>query len=71
MGVQKYVCRVKEPRRVERRHSTFHVGLSDQTWVESIEQYRKEVTELMRMSPNKLMYYQRGQRALELIKHAS
>ena len=71
MGVQKYVCRVKEPRRLERRHSTFHVGLSGPPWVESMEQYRKEVTELMRITPNKLRYYQRGQRALELIKHAS
>lgn len=27
MGVQKYVCRVQEPRRHERRHSSFYIGL--------------------------------------------
>lgn len=50
-SVQKYVyvCRVKEPGRVERRHSTFNVGLSGQTWVESIEKYREEAAELMRI----------------------
>ena len=48
IGVQKYVCRVKEPKRVERRHSSFHVGLYGQTWVESVEQYAQEVAELMR-----------------------
>lgn len=67
-GVQKYTCRVKEPGRAERRHSTFHVGLSGQTWVESVEKYRGEVAELMRLNSNKLRYYQQGQRAVKLIK---
>lgn len=71
IGVQKYVCRVKEPGRIERRHSTFHVGLSGQTWVESVEKYREEVAELMRISPNKRKYYQQGQRAVNLIQSAS
>jgi hypothetical protein len=70
-GIQKYVCRVKEPGRIERRHSTFHVGLSGQTWAESVEKYQEEVAELMRLSPNKLRYYQQGQRAFELIKSTS
>ncbi len=69
-GVQKYVGRVKETGRVSRRHSTFHVGSSGQNWVESQEKYREEVVELMRLSPNKLRYYQRGQRAVELIRYA-
>lgn len=70
-GVQKYTCRVKETSRVERRHSTFHVGLSGQTWVESVEKYRESVAELMRLSPNKRQYYQQGQRAVRLIKAIS
>lgn len=70
-GVQKYTCRVKELSRVERRHSTFHVGLSGQTWVESVEKYRESVAELMRLSPNKRHYYQQGQRAVRLIKAPS
>lgn len=71
MGLQKYVCRVKEPQRLERRHSTFHVGLSGKTWVESVEQYAEEVAKLMRLSPNKREYYQRGQMAVNLLRSAS
>ncbi len=32
-GVQKYVARVKEYPRLERRHSSFYVGLYGQSWV--------------------------------------
>lgn len=71
MGVQKYICRVKEPNRVERRHSTFYVGLSGQTWVESVEQHAEEVAELMRLNLNKRQDYQRGQRAAKLIQSTS
>ena len=71
MGVQKYICRVKEPRRSQRRHSTFHVGLHGGTWVDSVEQYADQVAELMRLSPNKRKYYQRGRKAVELIRAAS
>lgn len=70
-GVQKYTCRVKEPGRSERRHSTFHVGLSGRIWVESVEKYREETAELMKLNRNKLRYYQRGQRAVDLIKSTS
>lgn len=70
-GVQKYTCRVKEPGRSERRHSTFHVGLSGRIWVEYVEKYREEAANLMRLSRNKRLYYQRGQRAFELIYSAS
>lgn len=70
-GVQKYVCRVKETGPVERRHSTFYVGLSGQNWVASIEKYQKEVAKLMRINSNKRKYYQRGQRAVEFIQSAS
>ena len=58
MGVQKYICRVKNPRRIELRHSTFHIGLSGQTWSESVEQYQEFVLKLMRISLNKRIYYQ-------------
>ncbi len=71
IGVQNYVCRVKESQRIERRHSSFHVGLYGQTWVESVEKYADEIAELMRLSPNKREYYQRGQRAAKLIRAGS
>ncbi len=71
MGVQKYICRVKEPKRLQRRHSTFHVGLNSMMWVNSVEQHADEMAELMRLSPNKRQYYQRGRKAVQLIRKAS
>ena len=66
-GVQKYVGRVKEYGRIERRHSSFYIGLYGQTWVDFREPCLKLVTELMRLSPNKQKYYKRGLRAMTLI----
>lgn len=68
MGVQKYVCRVKETTRTERRHSTFYVGLHGQRWADSVARHAETVSELMRFSPNKLRYYQQGYRAIKLIQ---
>ncbi|KYC34957.1 transposase [Scytonema hofmannii PCC 7110] len=70
-GVQKYVGRVKEYGRIERRHSSFYIGLYGQTWVNFMESCEDLVTELMRLNRNKLKYYQRGLRAMELILSAS
>lgn len=71
MGVQKYVGRVKEYGRTERRHSSFYIGLYGQTWVNFMEQSTELVAELMRLSFNKRKYYQRGLRAMSLIMSAS
>ncbi len=71
MGGQKYVCRVKEAKRNERRHSTFYVGLYGKAWVDSVEHHAENVAELMRCSPNKRQYYQQGLRAVKLIRSAS
>jgi hypothetical protein len=71
MGVQKYVARVKEAGRSQRRHSSFYIGLSSQIWVSFIEKCNSPVSELMKISPNKLPYYQRGLRAMKLIIAAS
>jgi hypothetical protein len=70
-GVQKYVGRVKEPSRIERRHSSFYIGLYGETWVNFMEPYKDLVTELMILNPNKRPFYQRGLRAMELIIAAS
>lgn len=70
-GVQKYVGRVKEYGRIERRHTTFYIGLSGQNWVKFIEPCMNLVTNLMKLNPNKRKYYQRGQRAMKLIASAS
>lgn len=71
MGVQKYVGRVKESKRSQRRHSSFYIGLYGQTWVSFMEECSSVVTELMRINPNKVAYYQRGMRAMQLILSAS
>jgi len=70
-GVQKYVGRVKEPGRTERRHSSFYIGLYGQTWVNFKDNCWELVRELLRLAPNKNKYYQRGQRAMRLILSAS
>ena len=70
-GIQKYVGRVKESGRMERRHSSFYIGLYGQTWVNFVEQSKDLVTELIKLSRNKRQYYQRGIRAMELILSAS
>jgi hypothetical protein len=57
----------REYGRTERRHSSFYIGLYGQTWVNFMEQCKDLVTNLMRLSPNKRQYYQRGLRAMELI----
>ena len=67
-GVQKYVGRVKESGRVIRRHSSFYIGLYGQTWANFRESCWGLVTKLMKLSRNKLEYYLRGIRAMELIQ---
>jgi len=71
IGVQKYIGRVKESGRIERRHSSFYIGLYAYTWVNFRESCQELVSELLRLSPNKLKDYQRGQRAIRLILLAS
>lgn len=68
LGQQKYVNRLKEPRRVEPRHSNFWVGLYGQMWIASMEFCQDWVQELMRIRPNKLPFFQRGLRAAALIQ---
>lgn len=67
-GIQKYVCRIKEKSRLERRHSSFYVGLYGHTWVNFRDICMELVTELMRLNPNKRKYYQQGLRAMKLIE---
>ncbi|MDP8964841.1 MAG: IS4 family transposase [Cyanobacteriota bacterium] len=67
IGVQKYIARVKEYGRLTRRHSSFYVGLYSQTWVNFLDDCWGIVQDLMRLNRNKLEYYLRGMRAMELI----
>ena len=69
-GQQKYVNRLKEPQRVEPRHSNFWTGLYGQMWITSREFCADFLQELMRIRPNKLPAYQRGLSAMNLIQQA-
>ncbi|MDZ8257196.1 IS4 family transposase [Nostoc sp. ChiQUE01b] len=59
-GVQKYVGRVKEYGRTQRRHSSFYIGLYGQTWVNFMEPCKDLVTQLIKLTRNKYCFYQRG-----------
>ncbi|MBF2063910.1 MAG: IS4 family transposase [Calothrix sp. C42_A2020_038] len=69
-GVQKYVGRIKEYGRIQRRHSCFYIGLYGQIWVNFMESCWSLVTELMRLNLNKLEYYLKGQKAMKHILSA-
>ena len=68
IGIQKYVCRIKLETRTTRRHSNFWVGLYGGLWVETYEFCQQLVEQLMRLTPNKLPFYQQGLRAKMLIQ---
>ena len=69
-GIQKYVGRVKEDGRTQRRHSSFYIGLYGQNWVNFMESCWELVSDLMKLSRNKRDFYQRGLRAMQLIMQA-
>lgn len=52
-GIQKYIARLKEYGRLERRHSSFYVGLYGQTWVNFKDICMELIAELMILTPNK------------------
>jgi hypothetical protein len=70
-GIQKYIGRVKESGRRERRHSSFYVGLYGQAWINFVEPCINLITELIKLNRNKQKYYQQGMRAMKLILAAS
>ena len=67
-GIQKYVARIKEYGRLERRHSSFYVGLYGQNWVTFKDDCIELVIKLMKLNCNKQKYYQKGIRAMKLIE---
>lgn len=69
-GQQKYVGRLKELQRYHRRHSAFWVGLYGHLWVGAMEFWAELASEFMRLKPGKLLYFQKGLRAMALIQSA-
>jgi hypothetical protein len=69
-GVQEYIGRVTEPKRTEKRHSNFYIGLYGETWSKYWFNCCQLVTQLMELNRHKSQFYQRGLRAIRLI-HSS
>ena len=67
MGIQKYIGRVQEVGRTERRHSSFYIGLYGQVWANFTEQCADAVSELIGLARNKWKFYRKGIRAMKLI----
>ena len=67
-GVHKYIGRLTECRRSERRPSSFWIGLYGQSWVIGMEFCQEIVAELRRARPNKVAFFHRGLRAMSLIQ---
>lgn len=69
-ALQKYLSRPERPCAVRRRRSAFRVGLCAYR-LELFQQLREPLIErLMRLSPSKLLHYQKGIRALQLAASA-
>lgn len=68
MGLQKYISRLTELGRVQRRHSSFWVGLYGYMWVAGMEFLSNLVKKFWQLTPNKLPNFQQGLRAMELIQ---
>ncbi|HLO48337.1 MAG TPA: IS4 family transposase, partial [Kamptonema sp.] len=66
-GIQKYIGRLIESRRSQRRHSSFWIGLYGQLWVVGMEFCHATIAELMKIRPNKLPFFQRGLKAMSFI----
>jgi hypothetical protein len=67
-GIAKYVGRVKKKERSTRRHSNFYFGLNGKDWLLSWELLSAEVLALIHLSPQKLVNYQQGFRAVSQIQ---
>lgn len=66
--VQHYVGRVKEPRRRDNRHSDFWLGLYGRLWIDAIDCWSDWAGQLMRLKPQKRVFFLRGLRAMSLIQ---
>lgn len=66
--VEHYICRPKEARRIQRRHSNFWIGLHGESWLNNLLLCIDWVGQWMRLNRNKRLYYQRGLQAIDLIQ---
>lgn len=69
-GQQKYVNRLQELRRIDRRHSNFWVGLYGQMWIAAMDLCGDWLGQLMIIRRNKLPDFHRGLRAMSPLLQA-
>jgi hypothetical protein len=69
-GIQRYVARPREAKRPYPRHSSFYVGLHAYNWVNLFQSQYEIIQEIMQINRNKLTHYQKGLRAMELVRSA-
>jgi hypothetical protein len=70
LGKSSYICRHKETQRTRRRHSNFWIGLYGHNWIATFHLCQEWVEQLLCLVRNKLPFYQRGLRALNLIQQS-
>lgn len=70
IGQQKYISRERKIRQLKTRNSNFWLGLYGDVWIITKEFVAQWVEELMRVSLNKLPFYQKGLRAMNIIQQA-
>ncbi|AFZ38321.1 transposase IS4 family protein (plasmid) [Stanieria cyanosphaera PCC 7437] len=67
-GHQKYIARLTEARRTSRRHSNFWLGIYGELWIIAWEFLINVVRDMMNLNRQKMPHYQRGIKAISLIK---
>lgn len=69
-SVERYICRPKESRRIQRPHSNFWVGLYGKSWLNHLQLYIYWVGEWMRIHRNQQLSDQWGLKAIDQIQPA-
>lgn len=67
-GHQKYIARLTERRRVNQRHSNFWIGIYGELWIIAWEFLVDLVQDIMNLNRQKMPNYQRGIKAMNLLK---
>ncbi|MEP0872855.1 IS4 family transposase, partial [Trichocoleus desertorum AS-A10] len=66
--VTHYIARSSQLQRSRPRHSYFYTGLYAYGWVNFVDTCADLVNALLQLSPGKRPFYQRGQRAMSLVR---
>lgn len=69
-GQQEYIGRLRKLKQTRTKNSHFWIGLYGNVWMISQTFLCDWVEELMKLSPNKLPFYHRGLRAMNIIQNA-